>query len=133
MASSILLARGLGPAGLGLLNVLATVIFIASTVTDFGLTNAGVSRLAQIWSSDKPRAGSTVRALVILKIILAGLFVVPVLVYAESLVHLVFETDNGAVLLQIAFIGVFVRAIGGGFAAILQAAQVQAISHFSDR
>jgi O-antigen/teichoic acid export membrane protein len=123
LGSSILLARGLGPAGLGWFNVLGAIGNVGSTAADFGLVNAGVSRGAQVLRMDAARAPVTMRALLILKVALAGLIVIPALIFSDALARIILPTAYQTLWLQLVLVGILVRAFGGALSAILQAAR----------
>lgn len=123
LGASILIARSLGATGLGVFGVLGTLGYITSTLTDFGLTSAGVARLADVWRTASTRVPSTAHALLALKIASAALIIFPAFLLAAPLSLIVLGTAGEPRLLQIVFIGVLVRAAAGGLSALLQGAQ----------
>lgn len=122
LGASVLIARSLGAANLSLFGVLGTIGYITSTITDFGLTGAGVARLAHIWRTADARLPSTAHALLALKIVIAALVVLPAFFLAAPLAQIVLGTPN-ELLLRIVLIGVLIRAAAGGLGALLQSAQ----------
>jgi O-antigen/teichoic acid export membrane protein len=77
-----------------------------------------------VWSDERAHAASTARALVLLKSATAALMIGPALVFSAPLAPLLLTSNNAVVLLQIALLGVLLRAVAGAFSAILQALRV---------
>lgn len=121
--SSVLIARALGPADFGSFAVLAALSNLASALADFGMTDAGVKRIASVGSEDpetaRVRAGSFVwlrLGVTILVVLLGGLIAILI---PESF----FPRPDFRGLLLLALLGVAATALSGTTTALLQASQ----------
>jgi len=121
LIGSVLVARALGLAGLGVYAVLAALVSVLGAVADFGLTETAVLRVASSWMPRPDLAGERARGFFWTRVGLAtavGL--------AGLLVSLPLASRWGAVgrdgrLVALALAGVVATALSGAVSALLQA------------
>lgn len=124
LASSVILARALGPIGLGTFAVAGAGITIMATLADLGLNNTAVNFIGSRLHSRPAEAAELGRMFAMLKGA-AVLFLCAVLVSLESfwIGLLDLPADQGQVLIWIAAGTLLVRAFSGVISAYLQVHQ----------
>ncbi len=73
--ASVLIARALGPADLGIYATLAAVASIVGAFSEFGLTESAVRRIASLWPSEARKAGEVAATYVWTRLALTALIV----------------------------------------------------------
>ncbi|HYN88007.1 MAG TPA: oligosaccharide flippase family protein, partial [Ardenticatenaceae bacterium] len=118
--ASVLLARGLGPAGMGIYASLGVVVVIATVLLDFGLTPTAINRMAE-----RLGAGNDARTVsgtyFWLKFGIAAVGCAIGTLAAGPLARFVLGSVGGPGLLRLALWSVFAAALSGASAAMLQA------------
>lgn len=119
--TSVLLARALGPAGLGTFAVLGVLVTLTGAVADVGLSNAAVRRVAAVWPGEPQAAVARGRAffwvrtaLALATAVVAGLLVASP---AGAALHL----PRDPLLIWLAVLGVPATALSGAATTLLQA------------
>lgn len=123
LVASVLIARSLGPAQLGVFAVLAAVAGIVGVVADLGLSTTAVKRIAPAWPDERDTANRRWQAYVVLRIAASGLIVLVPILLAEPIAArlLQLEEPNSAGLLRLALLGVLATALSGAMNTGLQA------------
>ena len=119
--ASVLTARTLGVGDFGVYVSLGAMASIVGAVADFGLTEAAVKRIAEVWNSDEGEAAERGRAFFWTRL---GAAVVVVL--ASSLLILAARAAGltsvpPAIPVALTLVGVVAAALSGAVSAILQA------------
>jgi O-antigen/teichoic acid export membrane protein len=122
--ASVLVARALGPAALGVYAVLGAAVAIAGVVADMGLTVTTVKRVAAVWpgqpdlARQRGRVASWLRVgAAFLFFGLASLLAVPI---ANQILGLS-EVPNAPTLFLLAMAGMVAVALSGAASTLLQA------------
>jgi O-antigen/teichoic acid export membrane protein len=122
--ASVLVARALGPAALGVYAVLGAAVAIAGVVADMGLTVTTVKRVAAVWpgqpdlARQRGRVASWLRVgAAFLFFGLASLLAVPI---ANQILGLS-EVPNAPTLFLLAMAGMVAVALSGAVSTLLQA------------
>lgn len=124
-ATSVLIARSLGPAGYGLIALVSLVLAVADTLGDFGLTYAAVRALARAAGPEPERARWLARGFFSLAVITNTLAAAVGVVLAGPIARLVLGRPESEPYLRLAMIGL-VTVAGNGFAT----AVLQSLRHF---
>lgn len=119
--SSVLLARALGPAGLGVFSVLGAVSVLAGAVADFGVSNAAVRRIAAVWTADRSAAVVLGQAFFWVRMTLALATAVVVGLLAVGPAGAALHLPRDATLIWLAVLGVPATALSGAVTVLLQA------------
>jgi len=119
--SSVLLARALGPAGLGVFSVLGAVALLAGAVADFGVSNAAVRRIAAVWPADRAAAVARVQSFFWVRIALALTTAVVVGLLAVGPAGTALHLPRDAALIWLAVLGVPATALSGAVTVVQQA------------
>lgn len=121
LISSVLLARGLGPAGLSIFSVLGGALGIALALADWGLSTTAVTQLASAAPADAPRiAGSYAR----LKLLAALPFLAAPLLAAGPVAALLgIEHPQQALLVQITALSLLATTASSIVSTLLRAQQ----------
>lgn len=119
--SSVLLARALGPAGLGVFSVLGAVTLLAGAVADFGVSNAAVRRIAAAWPADRPAAVARGQAFFWVRMALALATAALVGLLAAGPIGASLHLPRDATLIWLAVLGVPATALSGAVTVLLQA------------
>jgi O-antigen/teichoic acid export membrane protein len=122
LASSALLARGLGPAGLSVFSVLSVTVTIGVTVADFGLSESAIRRIAGHLEDAPAEARQTAGTFARFKLI-GGLMVAgSAFVLAGPIARGVnLPLESGALLVRIAALGLLATVLSGIMASVLRA------------
>lgn len=122
LASSAVLARGLGPAGLSTFSVLSATMMIAITLGDLGLSSSAVRHVAADLAADPVKSRSTAQVFTILKLLGSLIVVIGGLILAEPIAALLtLPSGMGPGLVRLAGLGVLATAGSGVISTILQA------------
>ena len=119
--ASVSIARGLGVADFAIYALLGAMGGIAGVLGDPGLTQAGVKRVAEAWSTESPLARDRatsffwLRCAAILPVVAGGALL------AVPLARWVLGYPDIVVLVAVAFVGVGATAASGALTAVLQA------------
>lgn len=123
LASSVLIARTLGPENFGLYAVLAGLIAITATFSDAGLTNAAVKFIAPALISRSNQAQQFTGAYLYAKLALATLCAVVGILLSPILSSWILGNKELAALIILSFVGVFTTAMSNSISTLLQAAR----------
>lgn len=118
LVASVAVARAIGPDGLGVYALLAALAGIVGAAGDFGLSEAGVRRIAPVWPEARPEAATRARAFFWLRLLAAVGFVGIALV---GVWFGPFQVAADRRLVVLALMGVVATAGSGAVSAILQA------------
>jgi O-antigen/teichoic acid export membrane protein len=122
LASSALLARGLGPEGLSVFFVVGAALAIAVTVADFGLGNSGVRHIAVSLAESPQRAREVAVAYTRLKLLSSLLAAGLIVALARPIAHaLNLPHDSGPAFIRIAALSLLAMALSGISGTILRA------------
>lgn len=126
LISSVIIARGLGPAHYGHYAVFAVATGVAGAVADFGLSSAAVRRIAGVLNQDSALARRRGSSFVWIRLFAAAAVALLGGLPAGRLLPVLglpvrIDRWSGTLLLTIAFLGVFASALSGAIQTLLQA------------
>lgn len=119
--ASILIARALGVNDFGVYVSLGAIASIVGAVADFGLTEAGVKRVAEVWHGDTVEAGERGRAFFWVRLTAALVVVILGVVVILAAGGVAPGRGLPASLVALTLVGVAATALTGGVSALLQA------------
>jgi len=119
--ASVLIARALGPADLGVCAVLIATAGIAGALADFGLTDSAVKHIATAWPDDPTTARLRGQVFFWLRVGAAGLVIAICVLLFTPLFHDLLGLVDKDLLVSVALLGIMVTAMNGAVNAILQA------------
>ncbi|MGA7669381.1 MAG: oligosaccharide flippase family protein [Nitrolancea sp.] len=120
--ASVLIARALGPADLGIYATLAAVASIVGAFSEFGLTESAVRRIASLWPSETEKAGEVAASYVWARLGLTTLIVAS-LSAAIGVGALIDVTPWRPLLLLLALLGVLATGLSGAVSGLLQSTE----------
>ena len=120
--ASVLIARALGPADLGIFATLAAVASIVGAFSEFGLTESAVRRIASLWPGETEKASEVAASYVWARLALTAL-VVAALSAAIGVGALIEVTPWHPQLLLLALLGVLATGLSGSVSGLLQATE----------
>ncbi len=122
LASSAMLARGLGPANLSVFSVAGAAVIIAITISDFGLSISAVRTIAGRAAGQPEQAQATAGMFAQLKTAGALLVFVLCLLLAQPIAALLdLPAGSGAFYFRVASLGIMATALAGVTSVILRA------------
>ena len=121
LGSSVIIARMLGPSGLGTLATVAAVIGVLYTFCDFGLSNAAVKFISMNYSDSKQQAEQTTQTFTALKSLFSVGMVFVTVAAAPVLCTRFLNRPELAPLLILAALGLITTSFNGTVSAVLQA------------
>lgn len=119
--ASVLIARSLGPAGFAVFAVLAAASGIAGAAADLGLSDAGVKRVAEVWTRDPAEGRRRGRVFFWLRLSAAVVLVSAGSLLAGPISRDLLGLSASPALLVLALLGVLVTAMSGAATTLLQA------------
>jgi O-antigen/teichoic acid export membrane protein len=119
--SGILIVRTLGPVDFGIYSLLTAAAGLAGVMIDFGLTEAGVKRIAAQWNEDRFKAFEQAQIFFWLRLALAGAGLLLGVLLAQPISSYLFKLPDGAFLFSLALIGAGATVLSGSVNAMLQA------------
>lgn len=119
--TGILIVRTFGPEDFGVYSLLTAVAGIIGVVIDFGVTEAGVKRIAADWATARPNALPKAQVFFWLRVLLAGAGMGLGALLAGPVCRYLLNLPGQAWLFNLALLGVGATALSGSVNALLQA------------
>jgi PST family polysaccharide transporter len=115
------LAALLGPAGLGLMGLYASIVDLAVSVAGMGVSSSGVRQIAAAaGSGDTERIYLTLRAVRVASLVLGMLGAALVAAFSAQISSMTFGSDDYALPVAVLSLAVLLRLIAGGQGAVIQ-------------
>ena len=122
-AASVLIARTLGPGNFGTYAILAGVIAVCTTFSDFGLSNAAVKYISHSLVSQSTRVKQFATVYCFSKMALASIFMLLGIFLSAKLATWLLDNRELSFLMALCFLGLFTTALSNCMTTLLQAAQ----------
>jgi O-antigen/teichoic acid export membrane protein len=123
LASSVLIARSLGPESFGLYAVLTGIMAISATICDAGLTNSAVRFMAPAAIAQPAQVRQFAGAFLFAKISLAATGAALGFALSPHLATWILGNRDFAALTALSFVGVLTTAMSNAISTLLQAAR----------
>lgn len=123
LAASVLIARTLGPGNFGTYAILAGVIAVCTTFSDFGLSNAAVKYISHSLASQSNRVKQFATVYCFSKMALATIFMLLGILLLAKLATWLLDNKELSFLIALCFLGLLTTALSNCMSTLLQAAQ----------
>lgn len=115
------MALWLGPAGVGLMGLFASIADLTQSLAGMGIDSSGVRQIAQaVGTGDRERIALTVNVLRRACLVLGALGAILLVVFSRQVSRVTFDTDARAGLVALLSFAVFLRLVNAGQGAVLR-------------